>query len=203
MATMEDADAARKQYEEAVFGNLTNNEVAGTRVSKNTYAVGWNNNPSAKVSRLQSPNGSAKVGPNVFLKVMAGDKISAKVDYYYLTDPGTITGSAGLNGMLQSLMQALVGGKASSAAKEESNQINSSLGGTSPLQSLYNSQPSSGNTNAPKAYLNYIFFDEQFKYVGATSNCTTRRNCTGHLIDQLKWQSCRLLLLKQKPSLLF
>ena len=168
--TMETADAARKQYEEALFGNPgTTNEVATTRVGRSDWGMDWTLNTSQQASKLQATGGTTKVGPNVLLKVMAGDKISARVDYFYKVNPNDGGGSNGLNALLQSLLQALSGGKASPAAKDGAIGIGNNLGGTVPLQDLYNSQPTSGITTAPKAYLNYIFFDEQMKYVGQTS----------------------------------
>jgi RHS repeat-associated protein len=168
VCTMEDANTAVKQYEEALFGNTTNNEVTGTRIGK---PVAWNANTTSQVSKLQSPDGTAtKAGPNVLLRVMAGDLINAKTDYYYLQNPGTnAASSTGLNAMLQSLVNAFAGGKAISLVKDQSAAINGNLTGTVPLQNLMNNQPGSGTTTAPRAYLNYLFFDEQFNFVSESS----------------------------------
>ncbi|MCW3074641.1 MAG: repeat-associated core domain protein [Flaviaesturariibacter sp.] len=167
--TMETTNTAIKQQEEAVFGNpAPNNEVVATRVAKSD-AAGWNSNTSAEVSKLVSTSGSAKVGPNVILRVMAGDKVSATSKYYYSANPGSSNGSTGLNGMLTSLMLALSGDKGGALAHGQSAQINTNLNSSVSLQNLYNSQPNSGVTAAPKSYLNYIFFDENFNFVSQNS----------------------------------
>lgn len=169
VCTMEDANTTIKQYEESLFGNTTNNEVVGTRI--NTPNTLWTTNTSLRVSKLQSPDGTAtKMGPNALLRVMAGDLINAKADYYYQLNPGSnATASTSLTAMLQSVLAAFSGGKATSLFKDQASSINSALSGTSALQTLMNSQPTSGTTTAPRAYLTYLFFDEQFNYVSTGS----------------------------------
>lgn len=172
ICTMEEDNATVKQYEEAIFGNPSNNEVATTRFAK---PMAWAANTSGtKVSKLQSPDGSqVVVGPNVLLRVMAGDIINAKTDYYYQLNPGSSgVATYGLNSLLQTLIGAFTGGKAGGLIKEQSTAIQTNLNSTVPLQNLLNNQPSNGNTNAPRAFLNYVFFDEQFNFVGESSGAT-------------------------------
>ena len=122
VCTMEDANATVKQNEEALFGNVTGNEVVATRFIK---PVAWTANTTAKVSKLQSPDGTAtKTGPNVLLRVMAGDLINATTDYYYLQNPGSSASPAtGLSAMLQSLVSAFTGGKATGLVKDQATVI--------------------------------------------------------------------------------
>jgi RHS repeat-associated protein len=168
ICTMEDANATIKQYEESMFGNTINNEVVSTRIAK---PVAWSSNTSAKVSRVLSPDGiQTKIGPNAFLRVMAGDLISTKVDYYYKKNPGSSgSASTGLNALLQTLLNVLTGGKATTIIKDQASAIQTNLNGTAPLQTLMNSQPNTGVGAAPRAYLNYVFFDEQFNFVSESS----------------------------------
>ncbi len=118
-----------------------------------------------KVSKLQASGGVPKTGLNALLRVIAGDKVRAKVDYYYVTDPGNSGGSSGLSAMLNSLASALTGDRATQLSHSEAGAITTSLNNSTPLQNLYNQQPGTGNLNAPKAYMNWIFFDEQFNFV--------------------------------------
>ncbi len=175
VCTMDDDNTTVKQYEEATFGNPTNNEVSDTRYIRPENWTSGTHAPETleqnqEVSRLQSATGVPKVGPNSLLKVMAGDKIRAYADYYYVQNPGTAPGNGnGLTALVQSLASALTGNKATELAKESAAAISGGLNNTGPLQTLMNNQPSSGNANAPRAYLNYIFFDEQFNYVEQNS----------------------------------
>lgn len=166
--TMETANSTVQQYEESLFGNPTNNEVASTRVLTST--TGWTANTSQYVSKLQSLNGTAKIGPNVLLKVMAGDKLNIMVDYWYFQDPGYTSSNDGLNAMAQSLLSALTGNKATAVAKEQANAISTSESNDFALQGLFTSQSGTGNVSSPKAFINYIFFDENFKYIGTNSS---------------------------------
>jgi len=65
-----------------VFGQTgASNEVATTRYAK---PAAWESNTSSYVSRLGN-NAGKNIGPNTLQKVMAGDKISAIVQYYFNT----------------------------------------------------------------------------------------------------------------------
>ncbi|HSC39898.1 MAG TPA: hypothetical protein VLD19_18575, partial [Chitinophagaceae bacterium] len=78
--------------EEKKFGQVDNNgnpnaqnELVLTRTDKPAF---WGQNPTdpnlmAKVVKLSASNAATKMGPNMILKVMAGDIVSAKSDYYY------------------------------------------------------------------------------------------------------------------------
>lgn len=172
--TMEDANPTIKQNEEAVFGNPgANNEVNTTRVS---VPAGWASNQyptnnNQKVSKLQATGGVVKVGPNAFLKVMAGDKVRAKTDYYYQTDPGAGSGNtaASITALVNSFSSALISGRGSAITHGNEGAITSNLGANPGLADMLNNPPAAPNPNAPRAYINYIFFDEQFNIVKEVS----------------------------------
>lgn len=176
VCTMEDANTTIKQNEEATFGNPgTVNEVSGTRSDR---PVNWTSGTvppltlaeNQKVSRLFATGGVPKTGPNAFLKIMAGDMVRARVDYYYVTDPGSSgAGSNGLNALLTSFASVLSGPRSTPIVHGQGAAVTTALGGNAPLQNFYQQQPGAGNTNAPRAYMNWIFFDEQFNYVSAGS----------------------------------
>lgn len=170
VCTMEDANATVKQYEESLFGNPGGgNEVNSTRTARPGL---WTSaGTSNKVSKLFSTGGQAKIGSNVILRVMAGDKIRAMADYYYATDPGVNNTSTGLNGLVTSFISALSSGRTAIVAHGQEAQIGTSLSSNSPIQDMFNNPPagSTPNVNAPRAYLNYIFFDEQFNFVKEVS----------------------------------
>lgn len=178
VCSMEDANTQTAQYEEGLFGNPgSGNEVASTRINRPpawtsaTVLPGQTSNQ--RVSVLQAVGGQPATGPNVLLRVMAGDVIGASVEYYYQTDPGSGGGNSGLTAMLNSFGATLSGGRTGVDTKVGVTQVTNSLNINGALAGLFSNPPpgSSTNENAPRAWLNYIFLDEQFNFVAATSGC--------------------------------
>ena len=174
IATMEDTDPNIVQREESTFGQTgANNEVHLTRSDKptdpcGTYSQGWMSNSSAKVSKLSGL--LKKIGPNVILKVMSGDKISAKSEYFYKTNNNTVSNNNLLNDIVTSLIGTITGSSTTDALKGSSAIIQSTLNNvtTSPLNDLLTPErPSEPSASPPKAYLNIVFFDEQFNYINS------------------------------------
>lgn len=118
-----------------------------------------------KMSQLSSLGSGKKVGPSILLKVMSGDVFRAKTDYYY-KDNGTQTNSNTLlNDLATNLLLHLALGQAGSAAKAEAAAIGSNTAGDNVVQGLITQQNNSYVNSKPKAYLNYILFDEQMNAV--------------------------------------
>ena len=162
-ATME---TARATLEQSIFGQTgANNEVSATRVAKPT---GWTNaNIGAMVSKLGTTFGK-NMGPNTLQKVMAGDKVTATVQYWY-------QGVAGGNNtnfpaaVVGSLLQAINGGNAANTlVKNNSSAVTTNLQndvtGFVPAVQPNGSNPG-GNT--PQAFLTILFFDERFNFIAA------------------------------------
>ena len=171
LCSMEATPPVRKNEEEATFGNTTNNEVANTRYS--TTSLPWQ--PSPYVSKLIYVNPGVQppttIGPNTILKVMAGDILNGTAKYYYQSSGQSNNIN---NNIIANIANSLFGflqnpGNVSGVIKDNvSNNFLSSNGG--PLQPfLTNNNPPPSNTKTPKAFLNYIFFDEQFRYVKESS----------------------------------
>jgi RHS repeat-associated protein len=115
---------------------------------------------------VQKLNGSAtKVGTGIVLKVMAGDKFNIRVSDWWRSNgvtPGTTNSPLNdLISVLSSSVAPLATGKATSTELQGSGAFNSQV----------NSFLSSRNytTTKPKAYVNWVLFDEQFKYVASSS----------------------------------
>ena len=160
-ATMETTRAA---IEDGVFGQQgTANEVEATRYSK---PAAWTANTSASVSRLGNIAGH-NLGPNTLQKVMAGDQVSAVVQYYHQAAPASTSNNLVTN-IIGNLVSLLNTGGANLSNLVKSNaagiapQINSTappyIGGLSPQNPL---------ATAPKAYLTILFFDERFNFIAA------------------------------------
>ncbi len=167
LCSMDSIPVVRKNEEEATFGNSTNNEVANTRYS--TTSLPWQ--PSPYVSKLIYVNPGVAppttIGPNTILKVMAGDILNGTAKYYYQS-PGQ-SNNANSN-IISNIANSLFGflqnpGNVSGVIKDNisNNYLSSTVGPLQPF--LTDNNPAPGNTKTPKAFLNYIFFDEQFRYV--------------------------------------
>jgi RHS repeat-associated protein len=137
-----------------------------------------NNNPnsntaanSAKLYKLNSTSGlpADKMGLGVTLKVMAGDRIDVAGKSYYFQQ------TAGQNGnnllQLTDVLTSFLGGASGAGATSvhgavTPGQINP--GSTNPsINSLLNTQTTQSNAtpNNPRAFINVIFFDEQFNAI--------------------------------------
>ena len=155
---------------------------AGTIAGLTSYinnSNGIGNNPadatfdgqySQKLYRL---NGNTnKTGLGITLKVMAGDKINIWGNSYYKdayngSDVGTTAN------MVLEILNGFLGGPTGGSATSvhggtTATNLNGQSGTTSGISSFINNQPDySGFPAKPTAGINYIFFDEQFKYKGS------------------------------------
>ena len=157
-ATMETGTIAS---ESEYYGNLTN-----TQYSKPSWFSDPAFTSSSYVARVSNTTGVQKVGPNMLLKVMASDTINIRVaSGWSSTNSATNSQTNILNDLFSLLTVGLAaqsGGKVTQTGLQ-----NSSSGLQAGLQNYLNTQTTSGTK--PKAYLNWIFFDEQFKVVAGSS----------------------------------
>jgi len=174
IATMETSSAADPNLgtdEAKIFGEVdptSGNPTAENQVNLTRTPTGqtpWSGNTSAEVSHLSAAIANQTIGPNLLLKVSAGDVINTGVNYFYFTNnPAgpSYTGSDAIT----ALLGALLGGKTAAIAGENSSTISSSLSGSSSnFSSLINTYYTSNSNQAPKAFLTVLFFDEQFNLI--------------------------------------
>jgi RHS repeat-associated protein len=104
---------------------------------------------------------------------MAGDRIHTSVDYYYTTaNSATNNGGANpLTSFVNSLISVFgVTTQVSPLIKNDVATVTSQLSVNSAFTGMINPSPSTGGSNqAPKAYLNILFFDDQFKFDASSS----------------------------------
>jgi RHS repeat-associated protein len=112
---------------------------------------------SQKLYRLNST--AAKTGMGMTLKVMAGDKLDIHGLSYYIN-----TSAGGSQVPVESILSSFIAAPGSAAAGKitlaQTQTINPA---GSALYSFMQDRPEAG---IPKAYINYVFFDEQFKFAG-------------------------------------
>jgi RHS repeat-associated protein len=172
------------------------NELILTRVNK---PVTWSGNSSNKVAALTASNPNSKVGPNMILKVSAGDMINAGVKYFYFTnDPSG--SSDGVSDALTSLVGSMLSGNVSSITKMNSSLISSNLGASgSNFSNFITGLPNQGNVNAPKAFLNIVFFDEQFNFIPGNQT-DPQVGTSASRVSSANDQNANLLLQQKAPK---
>lgn len=156
-ATME---AALAVFEEQLFDNIST-----TRADKPAGTSFDSDGANIKVSKLFGITGTDKrKGPGVLLKVMAGDKFTAKVFGWYEPGNTDITQQSGMTSIANAIITTLTTGIAD-IGKNSAAEITTSGALALPVGQFLPSQPAP-NTNAPKAYLNWVLLDdEQLKLV--------------------------------------
>jgi RHS repeat-associated protein len=155
-ASMETAQAS---VENAYYTNIETtrsakpyNYPADSYTNPNTYA--------AKVSGYGN-----KIGPAITLKVMAGDQVNIRVSSWYSTYGVT---PASPVSPLTELANALAGGIAG-ITNGHGGPTSTELGGIMPTQAFNFLNSQYYSTSKPKAFLSWILFDEQFKFVSTGS----------------------------------
>ncbi|WP_354028154.1 DUF6443 domain-containing protein [Chitinophaga sp. OAE865] len=167
-ATMETSAAAT---ETALFSNIDNTRSAKPAGYPSDESAG----PNASVSKLTAVSGGKKIGPSLVLRVMAGDtiQIGAKAFYKSTGPQNKNTPSAPAESMLADLVQVFSHGASTDAthgiaSSEPVTPFNSSFYNND-YQRLKEKEPDQRNANRPKAYLNFVLFDDQFKLVDGNS----------------------------------
>lgn len=108
------------------------------------------------------------VGAGKLLKVMAGDRLHIRVDYYVentTTDNGSANGQSAILTVLGSLIN---NSPITTNFHGGGSTVTSNLNSSTPFTSFISPENGSGGT-MPKAYLNILFFDEQFNFVSTNS----------------------------------
>ncbi|WP_326993791.1 DUF6443 domain-containing protein [Chitinophaga sp. 212800010-3] len=161
-ATMEASAAAK---ETALFSNIDN-----TRSAK---PVGYPSDPTTSpndyVARLNATNGQ-KIGPSLVLRVMVGDTLQLGSKAFYKSTAANVPATNTAD-MLTALLQAFGGGGISDG-------VHGATGPGSPMAVVFNNtaydqlkqkDPGQNLSDKPRAYLNYVLFDDQFNMVNTNS----------------------------------
>jgi RHS repeat-associated protein len=144
-------DAAGNKLRKVTVDNTTN--PTKTTTTNGSYA-------------MLGRKSSGAIGATKLLKVMAGDRIHTKVDYFYNAANTNNTGADPVGSFVSSLIGSLSNTAVPSALlKGEGTTVTNQLQSNGVFTSFINPVPSSsGGNQAPKAYLCVLFFDEMFKF---------------------------------------
>lgn len=164
-ATMETANA---KVENALFSNV--------EASRSAKPVGYPQTDTTNnfVAKLNAAQGGRKIGPSLVLKVMAGDtvRIGAK-SFYKSTGPKNTGQPSPAEDMLSDLLNTFgfnSSGSNSHVAGLPAQSIPfSNSFYNNDYQRLKQKEDNYPNSNRPKAFLNYVLFDEQFNMVEENS----------------------------------
>lgn len=158
LATME---PVRLDVENDLFTNI-GNTVSGF---PSGYPADNYSDPNEKAAKVRGDG--QKVGPGVMLKVMAGDKFNLRVSSWYKLNGSTPQPPTGfINDLLFMLshgIQQVTGGHPSQTDLQNSDVL-------TPVANQFLSMQSGYNTSRPKAFLNWVLLDEQFKLVATNSS---------------------------------
>jgi len=189
IATLEDAKiATEEKYYTIDQAQIVDVSVMGPNAPSPAYDNdnGIGNNPSdptfestTSEKMYRGNAGTNKMGLGITLKVMAGDKVDVFGKSHWYT-PNT-SGSPNVAPVALDILSGLLGAPGSAAAgKATASQLNTITDITTPLGAFIN-DPSRDNASypqRPKAFINYIFFDEQFKMVSGGASPVHRTGFT-------------------------
>lgn len=147
-ATMEPANATT---EETFYSNLP-----ATRAD---VPSGYTGGYPQKASKVRGDGN--KIGAAIVLKVMAGDKYSFQVNSWYTVNKGTTPGNpvSALSDLANALSNGLAG---VNSGKATASELNSTGLSNTAANSFLSTQSYDGAK--PKAFINWILLDEQFRY---------------------------------------
>lgn len=165
MASMETESAA---VENALFSNID-----ATRSSKPTgYPQDETTQQNNFVSKLNADNPDRKIGPSLVLKVMAGDTVQIGAKAFYKSGVG---GQNKKTAPPADMLSALISAFGNNSASPKTGHGAPVTGTTnnSPFNNDFNSayqrlkdkDPQAANPERPKAYLNFVLFDDKFDLV--------------------------------------
>lgn len=136
------------------------------------YPVDSYTSPNDYTQRLNGDDDKVKVGTGIILKVMSGDKVSALVNSYW-DDNKTSYDNSGID--LTGLITTLIGGVTQTGGAHATNsELMSSAGYGGGLGSFLAYAGDQYNQDIqtqlkPKAYLNFVLLDEQFRLVKSSN----------------------------------
>ena len=158
-ASLENAQLAteRSLYNKVDSGRVNKNSVLG-------YPGDPYTNPNDYVQKLSGSG--VKIGAGILLKVMAGDRFNLRASSWWssVSTPGTPANP------LNEIIGALAGsvGALPGAGHPTIFELNNSGTLTPNVTNFLNSE-SGYTTSRPKAFINWILFDDRFNYVGNSS----------------------------------
>ncbi|SFD98678.1 RHS repeat-associated core domain-containing protein [Chitinophaga sp. CF118] len=153
--------------ENALFSNIDNTRTAISTIAG--YPADNTTNPNTFVAKLNAVNGQ-KIGPGLVLRVMAGDTIQINTTAVYRSTAANTSSTTSPN-MVTAILNAFSGAAIADGIHDAGGPgsvLNSGL--TSGIyDGLKQKDPYQNLADKPKAYLNFVLFDDQFALVDDNS----------------------------------
>ncbi|HEV7780489.1 MAG TPA: RHS repeat-associated core domain-containing protein [Chitinophagaceae bacterium] len=190
VASLEDAkQATEQQYYSINPGEIVTASSIVQPPPQYANDNGIGNNPpdvafeSANSQKLYHLHSANKSGLGITLKVMAGDRIDILgKSYYYLEN----LGGSGANSLLLvwDLLNSLLAtpGGVTAGAHTNPTELFGQTSVVNPLNTTFLNDPTRENAglpNRPRAFINYLFFDEQFRLVPGNYGFSAVNNTPG------------------------
>jgi len=161
--TFEGASGSEDMKMQDMYWENANGQSIDIANSRDNIHPAFNINGSNGSYAIMLKKSTGAIGAAKLLKVMSGDKIHTKVDYFFANNTNN-SAANGLNSLVGSLLSALplsgsVPGSIHEGATAITNQINVDPGA---LSFFGPESGSDGATQPPKAYLHVLLFDEMF-----------------------------------------
>ncbi len=167
--------AAYRLTESKLFGNIANTSHARNAVLGYPDDLTFTSpNDSVSIVDSNSTTGQ-KTGPSLLLKVMSGDTVKFGVQSYYNTGSGS-TNNSSFSDALNALANGLVG--ATGAAHGTVSNLTASNSTVYTGLTSFMGSNDSTHTGYPRAYINWIFLDDQFNYVSGLSGSVQAASST-------------------------
>lgn len=160
LASMEVGDSS---LENAYYANLDQTR----KLLPSGYPTDNTTNPNQYVAAVGGNVGTTKIGPSITLRVMAKDTLVGTASSWYSqgSNPASYLPLPAAN-----LVSALTAGLTGVATAEGATVI-PVTGLLQPDAAEFISGQTVTTPTAPKAYLNWVFFDDQFRFVSSGSGC--------------------------------
>jgi RHS repeat-associated protein len=182
-ATME---AVYREREVQLFSNITTSSKARSSIAG--YPTDNTTTPNDSVAVVNGTPGQLKgIGPSLVLKVMAGDTITAAVKYFFKSSGQN--NNSNQQDLLTQILTAFGGSVNNNASIDGKSTVgvqNTAIFSGAFFADVINPLKTRDGQNVidkPKAYLNYVLFDEQFNYV--SSNSIVRQVTTADALGTL------------------
>jgi RHS repeat-associated protein len=131
----------------------------------------------AMAIRLNGGESDKRIGTAIMLQAMPGDRFTVSADVFYEGSYQQSTEEVGSDAILQSLAAALTGGTTYSGVPVSELPANARIAGSllndpNLATTLSTLVDQTNNPDAPKAHLNILFFDQNFRLIPQVSSVT-------------------------------